>query len=337
MKCRYINEQDLDVISIGSIVLGSGGGGHPEYECIRAKECIAKNGPIPLVDVNDIADDALIMPVGYMGAPLVSVEKLTSGMEMTAVLTEFEKVYGRRPSYVVAAEIGGSNAFAPLCAASQYGIPALDADTIGRAFPQLEMSACSLFGISPSPAFIADSIGRSGILRLPKARDVEAFFRALCTLMGSVAFASLYIMNGKEAKQALIKGSYTRAQKLGQLFLDGKLQENAEICFVASGVISDVAHTIQDGFLRGSFTVTGASSYTISYQNEYLIVYEDTTPIIMTPDIIAVVDAETGLPLSIEQISFGLSVHIVAIDSPPIWKTEAGLALVGPEKFGVKI
>ena len=73
------------------------------------------------------------------------------------------------------------------------------------------------------------------------------------------------------------------------------------------------------------------------YQNEYLILFENQKAVVTTPDIIALVDTETGMPLSIEQVKFGLSVHILAIPCPPIWKTEKGLELVGPEAFGYNI
>ena len=72
------------------------------------------------------------------------MERLLSGNELSILLQTIEEKLLRKPTVLMAAEIGGANAFTPLLAAAKTGLPILDADMIGRAFPELQMSSCFL-------------------------------------------------------------------------------------------------------------------------------------------------------------------------------------------------
>jgi len=328
---KYVTRDDCPSLAIGATLLGSGGGGDPEYDCLRTQQLIDQHGAIRVVQVEELHDDALVVPVGFMGAPLVSIEKLPSGKEYTAIFQSIERVFGKKIDALVALEIGGSNAFAPLLAAGGTEIAVVDGDMIGRAFPQLEMSSGNLFNIDIHPAFIADSFGNVLELRCKTSVEAEKYFRALCSAMGSTAAVSMYIMTGKEAKRALIRSTLSRACKLGR-------REEA-YCHnkIASGIVTDMEQKIDDGFLRGKIVVEGESgSITIDFQNEYLAVFKGQRMCAATPDIIAILDAETLLPLSVEQVKFGLQVVVISLDCDPLWKTEQGLLLVGPEAFGLE-
>lgn len=325
---NYITKDDLQDIAKGATFLGSGGGGDTEYDLLATSELIEKNGPVPLLKVDELKDDDLVVPVGFIGAPLVSTEKLPSGKEFFAVLEEVEKYYGRKPTALVAAEIGGSNAFTAIQAASLTGLKVLDADTLGRAFPRLEMSSGSLFGIKPAPAFIADSLGNAAKLHAKTPVQLENFFRALSTAMGSSALVAIYIMTGKEAKMALVRGTLTQAKNLAK---NGAALGKK----VASGVITNIHQEIRDGFLKGTIFIS--PNIAIHYQNEYLMVFDGEKALATTPDIIALVNSKSKDPLPVEQIKFGLHVDVLILPSPDIWKTEAGLKLVGPKAFGYNI
>ena len=327
---RYIETKDLEALAIGATLLGSGGGGDTAYALIRTKQLIEMHGPIQLLSVDELEDDALIVPIGYMGAPLVCIEKLPNALECRALLQSVERYFGKKVSALVAAEIGGSNAFTPLCVAAELGIPVVNGDTIGRAFPELQMSSCNVFGVSTAPAFIADCRGNVATLTCQNAAQVEMYFRALCTAMGSTAAICLYLMNGSQARKALIPHTLTRCIELG-----GDPLSHCKV--IARGVISDVEQKIEEGFLCGKICIeTASSQFLVEFQNEFLMVFEHDQVKAATPDIIALLDAETGLPLSVEQVKFGLKVDIAFLPCDPIWKTEKGLSLVGPEAFGYK-
>ncbi len=53
-----------------------------------------------------------------------------------------------------------------------------------------------------------------------------------------------------------------------------------------------------------------------------------------TPDIISVVETETGEPVATEEVKYGLRVAVLAMSVPPILRTKEALAVVGPQAFG---
>lgn len=335
---------DLEDLALGAAILGSGGGGDPAYQLLMAKQQFEDYEPAQMMNLCDLDDDALVVPIAYMGAPLVCIEKIPSGNELFALLQMIEKLMGKPVTHLIAAEIGGANAFTPLILAASTNIPVINADLLGRAFPELQMSSCNLKGISPSPAILADAVGNVVVINSKSASDAERFCRNTTVEMGSSAALSIYLMTGKECKEAVIPGTLEKAIEIGQVM---RLAYAKDLCPITAllkktngrqvgmGVISDIAQVIEAGFLKGTFTISEAeSTIIVHYQNEYLMAYRDGVAIGATPDIIIPLEQDTGLPITSESLSFGLRVVLVVIPGPDLWKTLAGLELVGPAYFG---
>jgi DUF917 family protein len=266
-----------------------------------------------------------------MGAPLVSIEKLPSGRECQKVLELIKSYTGKLPKAIVAAEIGGSNAFVPLNLGAMSQIPVLDADMLGRAFPELQMSSCALAGISCSPAFIADSLGNSSIIEASHPKKVELLARALTEAMGSSVAVALYLMTGKEAKSSLVAKSLSCAVAIGNQVLTRHFHASS----LATGILVDIQQDIQNGFLHGKVKIVGQDdTCEVLFQNEYLVARTENQILASTPDIIAIIERESALPLPVEQLKFGLAVDVIALASPEIWKAPKALQLVGPRAFG---
>lgn len=56
-------------------------------------------------------------------------------------------------------EVGGMNTLIPLAIANELGLPVIDADSMRRAFPQIEMTVFTLHGIPAAPLVVADEKG----------------------------------------------------------------------------------------------------------------------------------------------------------------------------------
>lgn len=325
----------LDDLALGATLLGSGGGGDPSYDLLIAKRAIEEFGLIPLIDVDTLSDDAFVAPVAFMGAPLVMMEKISSGREFLSLIPAIEESMGRKITHLLAAEIGGGNSLTPIVVAAKLKLPILDADTLGRAFPELQMSSCNLFGISPSPAFLADSHGRTVKVEGSGGKEIEDLCRDQTVKMGSSAACSLYFMDGRQAKKSVVKGSFTRAITLGKtLRHSSRPLEELGATLLAKGVIVDINQTIEEGFLKGSFTIHGDQTITVFYQNEFLMAFDGKTAIAATPDIIIPLEASTLKPITSESLTYGMRVVLISLPSPEIWKSPEGLKLVGPKYFG---
>jgi DUF917 family protein len=75
----------------------------------------------------------------------------------------------------------------------------------------------------------------------------------------------------------------------------------------------------------------------VEIQNENLVVIEDGAVAVSVPDLITVVDSETGEAISTEMLRFGQRVSVLAWACDPLWRTERGIELTGPRAFGYDI
>ncbi len=320
---KQLTIDDLIPLARGATILGSGGGGCPGTALLETRYQMEQHGPVQLIDVDELADDALVVPVAFIGAPLVGIERLLRGDEVTNLVRAIESYTGRKVGALMPAEIGGSNALTPIGPAATLGIPVLDADTLGRAFPEMQMTSCNLHGVSPSPTFMADSLGNTHVLLPETPQQAEDQARKMCCEMGMMGMIALYLMDGKEAQRAVVAGTISQAITLGKQRMAGTT--------IATGTIIDVEQELSGGFLCGQVSLEGGVS--IHYQNEYLLAKRGDEVLAATPTILTLFEEESDEPIPCERLRYGLRVQLVAIDAPPIWTTREGLDLVGPDVF----
>ena len=55
------------------------------------------------------------------------------------------------------------------------------------------------------------------------------------------------------------------------------------------------------------------------------------------PDLITLLDANTGAPVTAEMVKYGLAINVLGLPCAPIWRTPAALDLVGPRYFGLDL
>ena len=196
-----IDVADLDDIATGGAILGTGGGGDPYIGKLMAQEAIRRHGTVRLVDVDGFADDALIAPVCMMGAPTVMTEKLPQGEEIVIALRKLEKFMGRKVDGLLCGEAGGINSTTPFVAAAATGLPLIDGDGMGRAFPELQMTTFGMHGVSATPMVLGDDKGNSVVLETINNRWTERLARSATVDMGGSALLAFYPMSGAMAKK----------------------------------------------------------------------------------------------------------------------------------------
>src|SRR5690349_23551142 len=119
---------ELRAMARGCAILGAGGGGDPHLGLLQVLQASADYGPIPLVDLDELPDDSLIMPCGGIGAPTVAIEKLENGNEGERLREQLEYLTGRRVAALMASEIGGGNGVLPIAWAAAMRLPMVDAE-----------------------------------------------------------------------------------------------------------------------------------------------------------------------------------------------------------------
>jgi DUF917 family protein len=63
---------------------------------------------------------------------------------------------------------------------------------------------------------------------------------------------------------------------------------------------------------------------------------KDGKPVAITPDLIVLIDAENAQPITAETIQYGTRVVVLGMKAHKQWRTEKGIELAGPKKFGYK-
>ena len=332
----------LAALARGAAVLGAGGGGDPYIGTLLAGQAIAQFGDVDLVALPDLPDDAHVLMVAMMGAPTVLVEKLPGVLELATPIAELERRLGRRFTHIVAGEVGGVNSLVPVAAAAVSGLPLLDADCIGRAFPELHMALPSVLGVPASPVAFSDERGNRGLIEADDPGWAERLTRALCVEVGSSMVFATYPMSGTTARSVLVEGSMSRCIALGNAIEPGLDEDPTERVLellgglpLLWGKVIDVQRSTGAGFARGTTSISdGLRTVELLFQNEFLVAREAGRSLVTSPDIIAVIDEDTGQALTTEALKYGQRVCVISAPADQRWHTPDGLARVGPAAFG---
>ncbi len=346
---RKVTLNDTHAIAIGAGILGTGGGGSTYLNRLRLNNELRQAGrPVPIIRADDVPDNALVCAVGGMGAPTVSNEKLQEGQEIKRAVRALEDHLRQKITAIVIAEIGGGNALGPMITALQLGVPVVDGDGMGRAFPELDMDTFMIYGAAPAPFALADSHGNVVIFkRIGSAKQAEEFARSLTIEMGGSAGLVMPVMNGATLKATIIRDTLSLAKRIGDAVLDCRARgiEPAdavtELCkgkVLFTGKIIDVERRTVQGFARGKLLISAFNEFDhqleIDFQNENLIARRNGEVLCAAPDLITLVTLEDGEPIGTESLRYGLRVAVLAMPAPKELKTPEALAVVGPRAFG---
>lgn len=348
---RALNVDNLEEIALGAAVLGTGGGGDPYIGKLMARDAMERHGPVTLIDVAELADDALVVPTAMMGAPTVMVEKIPRGEEIVNAFKALQAYLGRPITATMSCEAGGLNSTTPFTVAATLGVPLVDADMMGRAYPELQMVTPTLYGVSATPMAIADEKGNSAIINTIDNRWTETLARTLTIDMGCAAMIALFAMTGKQVKDCCVPGTLSYIEKIGRTIREAHARHRDPIEAVRDvtngfviwqGKVADIARRTETGFARGEANIAGSGDYegrtlTIEFQNEFLMARDGDKPLVTTPDLITVLDAETGEPITTESLRYGFRVVVLGLPCDARWRSEAGLKLVGPSYFGYDV
>jgi uncharacterized protein len=347
---RFLGIEEIENIAIGAAVLGTGGGGDPYIGKMMAIEAVKKYGKVQMISVDELREDDLVIPVSSIGAPTVGVEKIPSEEVLTAALEMLEKVLDKKAAAIMPIEVGGSNSLIPVAAAAKKGIPVLDADAMGRAFPEAQMVTFHLDGHSPGAVTMADEKGNSLLMYPINGEWSERLARAVTIQMGGQAKMCDYALEGKYVKESAIPSTLTLAEDIGKIIRTSKAKglnpvsemlTKLEGFELFQGKAVDIRRRIQDGFTKGEAVMEGINDYKdkklkLFFQNEHLLAVDEATnnPLAITPDLIAVLDLETGNPITTEGLKYGARAVVVSFPCHKKWRTAKGIETAGPQYFG---
>jgi DUF917 family protein len=348
---------DLPDLARGAAFLGTGGGGNPYVGRLMVERAMRDTGRnLEVLDLNELPDDALVIPTAMMGAPTCIVEKLPEGMEAAASLRRLEQHIGKIAYATMPIEAGGVNSMIPLVVAMRLGIPVVDGDGMGRAFPELQHETFHIYGVSGTPMVVTNDHHNQVIIESGHNADMEWYARGVAIRMGGVAYIAEYPMDGATAKRVSIAGTIGYGLKIGRAIryarehhldpfdhliesLAGTTYSPAKVIF--TGKIVEVFRRTEGGFARGAVKLQDLADETrildVDFQNENLIAKVGNEVLAIVPDLICVLDAETAEPITTEELRYGQRVKVMAVSVPEIMRTPAALEVWGPRYFGYDV
>ncbi len=340
-----LDATNLPALARGCAILGAGGGGDPSIGLLMALQATEDFGPVELVDLDDLPDDALLMPCGGIGAPTVSIEKIENGEEGERLRAHLESLWGRPVAAIMCAEIGGSNGLLPIAWAARLRLPVVDADGMGRAFPEVPMLTMEIAGIPPSPGVMTDERGNVIVFQAIDGRWMERLARSAAVEFGGAASSTEYTLTAGQARAATVRGSVTLAIRIGRTVLEapedlvGSLVRELGAFPLVVGKVTDVERRTTRGFALGTAIVEGLREdagrlLRLEIQNENLAALEEGNVLASVPDIITILDSETAEAIPTERLRYGQRVTVIAFACDPIWRSKRGLEVAGPAAFG---
>lgn len=347
---RLLTEDDIEALAIGAAILGTGGGGNPTIGKLHCLQELRRGARVPLIGLDELDDDAVVVSVGGIGAPAISVEKIEEGHEGQRAVQALEAFCGCRATALVAAEIGGGNSMAPIVTAAQLGIAVVDADGMGRAFPEMQMTTFSIYGHRSTPAALADERGNIVLFRDACTEEwFERLIRATVVSMGGTAVGAEAPMSGRYVRRAGVPGTVSQAIALGHIVLEANRSHAdpvARICAHEGGVhlmdakIVDMRRHLEGGFSVGSLQLEGidghaGTSADIVFQNEFLLFRRNGIVEVCVPDLVILLDVDTGHAITTDVLRYGQRVAIIALPCHGLLRTPEALAVVGPAAFGL--
>ncbi|KAJ5387880.1 hydantoinase/oxoprolinase [Penicillium cosmopolitanum] len=358
-----ISPTDLSFIAHGCKILGCGGGGDPYQEYLKAKAIVRQYpGKMRVVAPEHFPDESLIGWTGCMGSPEVSMERLENN-ECLQAHEELMRVMKSPPvSGFLSLEIGGGNGVVNLSVAAHYEVPCVDADFMGRAYPTTFQITPNVYGPPSGDALIPNTIasGDGSFITMTRSRTdvlVDKALRAACVEMGCRAGSAGAPKTAKVVQEQAVTNTVSLAWWIGRaVALEKNISDKAlriidevggpdSAAIIARGKVISVERILKTGHTYGVLEVDGTTRdgtkalIKIPFKNENAFVEAisdgQSKILASVPDLIAVIDAETGAGLGTPEYKYGLKVVIIAIAASPRWTdSKRGMELGGPGSMG---
>lgn len=162
---------------------------------------------------------------------------------------------------------------------------------------------------------------------------------------------AIYSLTGAELHDHTIHHSMSHAEDIGRTIRELKetarepidvLTETFDGFHLFHGKVIDVFRRTRAGFARGEAKIEGLGAFdghelSIKFQNEFLIAQTGDEVLASAPDLISIIESETGEPVTTEELKYGYRIDVLGLKCADHWRTPEGIALGGPAFFDYDI
>lgn len=301
-----------------------------------------------MVDISELPDSSLVASPVMVGAPVPLIEKFALGDELENAYHALDGFLDGRLEALLPYEIGGVNTIVALALGMRLGMPVIDADIMGRAYPELQLVTLTLYGVKATPFSLADEHGNRVVMNTVDNDWTERLGRTIAIEFGAICPGMGYVVTARQAREGAILGTLSKAQAIGAAIRRAEAEKRdaiADILEVTGGVllfrgkIVDVQRRTAKGWSLGQAVLEGSDEFaghsmTVHFQNENLAAMRDGQLAAVVPDLITILDSDTGHAITTERLRYGNRTVVLGVPCDGKWRTPAGVALGGPRHFG---
>ncbi|KAI0170963.1 hypothetical protein BJ166DRAFT_208485 [Pestalotiopsis sp. NC0098] len=366
----YISEVDLEMISTGCGILGTGGGGPTHHEFLKSLSALRKAGAgkMRVISPKALKDTDIVSFGSWYGSPSVINERIAGGNEIISGIKAANKILGNQSfDALLLDEIGGGNGLSIFPPAVYFDVPIVDGDAMGRAYPTMYHATFSVYGHSMTPCVLSDARGNvSAVMHSDTPTRLENILRTTAVELGLGCAVCANPLAGSVIKEYAVPNTLSQAWFLGKAVHLARRQkvDHVDAIFAETpgkllyrGKIVDVQRYIGGGYTMGVVIIAPVEDddakrngderaspdqhMRIPFQNEFL--YAALSPdgseagqqvACTVPDLISIL-GQDGEAIGSQDLRYGLRVDVIALPAHPLWKSEAGLKVGGPEGFGL--
>lgn len=361
MTAIKFDRSDIAPMLEGLAILGTGGGGNPEWGRLIMENDLDHGRQWNVVALEDVPDDWTIVCCGMMGS-VKAIESIGFGnllaqweddFPLRHVLETMEQLIGRKVDAVIPFEAGGLNSPIILTTAARLGLAAVDADALGRSAPETHLTSWHGHGVEIAPMPLADSHGNIVVVtRAVEPTYVDEVGRYVVSKGGHLGANAHHPMLGTVLKETSIPGTFTRSLALGQAVMRARESSSDPVQAVvevldARRLITARIETLQEEESLGFyFTTVGLSgvgadagrSARLVIKNEAMVIFLDGRPAVVFPDPIYMLEPATGRGLMSIELREGMEIAVLGAAAHPRLRaaayTEAGRKAFSPTRFG---
>jgi hypothetical protein len=352
---------DTEPLLEGLAIFGTGGGGAPAWgAAIMANEFAHGRHP-SIVDLDDVADDAMVVCGGIMGSVKKLEEFGTAAImahweerfELEAVTRVMEGILARKIDHVVPFEVGGLNTPVVLSLGARMGLPVIDGDGLGRSAPETQMTSFIGHGISLTPMPLIDYNGN--VVVVQSAVDPtypDQLGRWVVSNGGGLGANNHYPMTGRQAREAVIPGTITAALKLGRQVLAARSAGKDPVAAVVravggaslfAGRITRMDEEERLGFYFTIATLEGSGDFAgrrarLTIKNETMLLEVDGKTRVIFPDLVLLLEPGTGRGIMSIELKPGMDLALAGVRCHSRLREAArdqvGRKAFSPERYG---
>lgn len=364
MSEKVLSDQDVEDFLVGAEILGTGGGGGIEWARAMLEYIEDYDKKIRIVDPYEVPADALVAGAAGVGGGVTKEvrEKIEKKFGARPTMKDFMKTamlaekilagyLGEDIYAYLAFEIGCGNTILPATIAAMLDRPVVDGDCNGRAVPEIELCTLNVKGFPFTPiAIVTPWMETMLVKRVHDYSRAEDICRYMAVVSGGSCMTMGAPLRGKYLPDSIVNNSISDSIKIGKAIREANVKSKDPVeagvkaldgYLLFKGRVSHFEREERGGFMWGEHRYQGVDDYEgrkfrIWYKNEHQISWLDDKPYVTCPDLICVLDSNTGRGLSNWGDDFAIDreVSVVGFEADDIWRSPEGLEIFNPGHFG---